>query len=1064
MFQSTASAAAVAAMLCVPALAQAQTRNFDVAAQPASSGIQEFARQAGIRIIATAADTRERRTNAVQGSLDTRTAMERLLSGTGLSVRSFDGSTAVLSAADGRSEADAEVETLVVTGSRIARPELDSSMPVSVVSFDAAKDFGRFTAYDALKQVPAVAPGLGEWSSRSQAYDKGVANINLRNMGANRSLVVVDGHRWVSGGARTMAVDLNTIPSALIERFEVVTGGAAAIYGADAVTGAVNVIMKKQMDGVSASATAGVSEDGDAEQYQFSAATGFKFAGDRARVVIGGNYIYTSPVLATDRYPKNWAYQVNPDNTGPNDGIPDNIIVDTKQFYRSNYSTFCLFDRQGCGTTRNGDWYQLINGQVVQIPRDSYRVITTGELGTQAGGPDTAFGTLTNITIRDESKEASAYANLSYDLTPDVVWNTSFGLAQSWVSGSSSWPHYRDDFRPTNWWGINPTTGAGHSGEIARLTDPFLPESLRQFMVANGLTSIPLNRQYTNLPIQQEIHDRTAFTLGSDIGGPLTGRLNWQAFARYGQVKDEVRYTNMLGKREWLYGRDAIMLDGQVVCADAGARAAGCVPFDFYTTDAPSQAWVDYAMYDRHERTKNRMLNAGVGVDGSLFTLPAGEVLVAAGLEWRQEKLSTRDDPDAAKLSNIIWAPGMDHSVHPSMDATRNVSEAYAELVVPVLSDVPFAHKLTVEGAYRYSHYNDNPSTDTWKVGFNWAPIAGLTVRGAKSYSVRVPNFGELFSPVGVQNLGNISDPCEARLITQDKDRAANCAATVPGWTGPLPDANLNAPRIFTGGNPNLTPETGDTHSFGVVLQPSFVPGFDLTVDYWAIDIENVVTSIAYTTIMNNCVDASGGPDMGYCRFVHRHATSGPGHLAGQVDYVEAQFANLAARRSRGIDYSANYRVPVGDGTLRLSFMGSQLLEQTTVAQSGGAGSDAAGQWNNPKFKGTLTAGYEIGRFRLGVNTTYTSASRFNINDQSDETRERSEVPAYFNHNLSLTFSPTDQYSVQFGVRNFTNNRIDHPVLQWTYAGPNQTEGNAQGVAFMDAVGRYFYLTLKADF
>ena len=179
---------------------------------------------------------------------------------------------------------------------------------------------------------------------------------------------------------------------------------------------------------------------------------------------------------------------------------------------------------------------------------------------------------------------------------------------------------------------------------------------------------------------------------------------------------------------------------------------------------------------------------------------------------------------------------------------------------------------------------------------------------------------------------------------------------------------------------------------------------------------------------------------------------------------MEAQFANLAARRSRGIDYSANYRVPVGDGTLRLSFMGSQLLEQTTVAQSGGAGSDAAGQWNNPKFKGTLTAGYEIGRFRLGVNTTYTSASRFNINDQSDETREKSEVPAYVNHNLSLTFSPTDQYSVQFGVRNFTNNRIDHPVLQWTYAGPNQTEGNAQGVAFMDAVGRYFYLTLKADF
>lgn len=1055
---------AVATAFCLPAVAQAQTRSFDVPAQAASTGIQEFARQAGIRVIATSADTKERRTNAVQGNLETRAAMDRLLAGTGLTVRSFDGAVAVLSGAAGRSEADAEVETLFVTGTRIARPELDSSMPVSVVAFDTARDFGRFTAYDALKQVPAVAPGLGEWSSRSQAYDKGVANINLRNMGANRSLVVVDGHRWVSGGARTMAVDLNTIPSALIERFEVVTGGAAAIYGADAVTGAVNVIMKKEMAGVSASATAGVSEEGDAEQYQFSAATGFKFADDRARVVIGGNYIYTSPVLATDRYPKNWAYQANPDNTGPNDGIPDNIIVDTKQFYRSNYSTFCLFDGQGCGTTRNGDWYQLIDGQVVHIPRDSYRVITTGELGTQAGGPDTAFGTLTNITIRDESKKASVYANLSYDLTPDIVWNTSFGLAKSWVSGSSSWPHYRDDFRPTNWWGINPATGAGHSGEVARLTDPYLPESLRQFMVANGLTAIPLNRQYTNLPIQQEIHDRTAFTLGSEVSGSLTDRLNWQGFVRYGQVKDQVRYTNMLGKSEWLYGRDAIVLDGQVVCADADARANGCVPFNFYTTDAPSQAWVDYAMYDRHERTKNSMLNAGVGLDGSLFSLPAGDVMVAAGLEWRQEKLTTRDDPDAAKLSNIIWAPGMDHSAHPPMDATRNVSEAYGELVVPVLRDLPFARRLTVEGAYRYSHYNDNPSTDTWKVGLNWTPISGLTFRAAQSYSVRVPNFGELFSPVGVQNLGSINDPCEARLIIQDKDRAANCAATVPGWTGPLPDANLNAPRIFTGGNPDLTPETGETYSFGMVLQPSFLPGFDLTVDYWSIDIENVVTSIAYTTIMNSCVDATGGPDMGYCRYVHRHETDGPGHLAGQVDYVEAQFANLAARRSRGIDYSANYRVPVGEGMLRLNFVGSQLLEQTTIAQVGGTAVDAAGQWNNPKFRGTLTALYEIGRFKVGLNTTYTSRSRYNINDESDETREMSRVPAYFNHNLSVTFSPAENYSIQFGVRNFTNNRIDHPVLQWTYAAPNQTEGNAQGVAYMDAVGRYYFLTLKADF
>jgi iron complex outermembrane receptor protein len=193
---------------------------------------------------------------------------------------------------------------IIVTGTHIARPELESTMPIRVITAEDARNFGRNTLYDALLLNPAVGPGLGEMNSLGQEYDQGVANINLRQMGANRSLVVVDGHRWVSGGARTSAVDLNTIPTALIDRIETVTGGAAAIYGADAVTGAVNIVMKKEMKGLNLTATNGISGEGDARQSDFSAATGFNFAGGRGHFVIGGNYSDTAPLATLARTTK----------------------------------------------------------------------------------------------------------------------------------------------------------------------------------------------------------------------------------------------------------------------------------------------------------------------------------------------------------------------------------------------------------------------------------------------------------------------------------------------------------------------------------------------------------------------------------------------------------------------------------------------------------------------------------------------------------------------------------------------------------------------------------------
>ena len=960
---------------------------------------------------------------------------------------------------------DTAVEGVVVTGSRIARPELESAMPISVTTMEQARDFARVTVYDALMQNPAMGPGLGESSSLGQEYDAGVANINLRNMGNNRSLVLVDGHRWVSGGARTSAVDVNTIPTALIDRFEVVTGGAAAVYGADAVTGAVNVVMKKAMKGVQLSATTGVSSHTDARQSDFTAATGFDFAEGRGHVVVGGNISTTDKLRSTERWINRDVYSANPANTGPNDGIPDRLLYrDYRIMYRSIVPTWCVFGgKNPCGNN-NGQWYQYVDGKVVAVPQDSYRIVTNGETGGQNGGP--GLNGNENHFIRNGSNRQSIYSNVNYAFTDDLVWNGTFSLTRSKTRGAGEFPEYRTDARTAKtWWGKD---GVGNTGEIATLTNPFLPAAMRDYMLASGLTQLGLDRSYNNLPQTMELHDRRNILIGSDISGKLTRRLDWTAFARYGRVDDDWTTTNMVGRDQWLFARDSVRdASGAIVCRDPAARAAGCKPLDFFTTGPLDPGVLDYILFDRFEKTRNAMLNAGASVDGSLFELPAGAVKTSLGVEWRRETLDTWDDPDKAKLSTIVFAPGNDFVLHPDFHHKRETAEAFAELVVPVLADLPFARRLQVEGAYRYSDYSDNDSTNTWKVGMTWSPVRDLTFRGTRSHSVRVPNFGELYTPISFSIYGKIDDPCSSAYIGLKPNRAANCAATVPGVKFPVPYPNLNVPIVYGGGNPDLEPETSNSLTYGVVFQPRFLRNFDLTVDYWDIKVDNVITSLAYTTLMNNCVDASGGPDQAYCQYVIRNpagARDTDGTLIeGSVKEVRTQFANLAGQRVRGIDLAARYRARVGSGLLRLTFAGARLLEQTTISERGKAGIDYSNQWNYPRYRATLTTSYDIGRFTIGLNNRYVSKSKYAVNS-SDEYNEFPNVRAFLYKDLNITWRARKGFDIALGVKNLDDYGVP-PAIQDTAISPHGAgDGRNIGPAYYDAIGRYFFLKLDARF
>ncbi len=1011
------------------ALAQSQIQTFDLAAQPAAAGVRAFARQANIEIVLASSAASGRRTNAVQGQFEVRRALDRLAAGTGLSVRSFDGKVAVLVASDGAEVA--QIEDVVVTGSRIPRPELVNPMPVSVTRMDEALALGRISVADALARDPVMGVGQN-LGSASTGWDAGISAVDLRNLGVNRSLTLIDGKRRVSSSARSSAVDVGMIPVGMVDRVEVITGGAAAVYGADAVTGAVNIITKRDIEGVNLSATTGISGEGDAGEHLISASTGGRFADGRGRFVIGGSWSQTDSLLYVDRFGmQNFlSYRANLANTGINDGIPDRIINEqTRQMYYDYKPTFWHAGQR---------WYLEDAG----VRKGECGVMTDmGQYSVCDGGDGRHLQDV--LQFRGGNTAISLLGRASYDLDENTEIVGYFSYAGQEYEGFSN--YWRDDSRTTYFSG----NGTQPRGSIAYLDNPFLPDGLRDYMTSNNLDSLYIDRTFGNFPMRGENHDRDSVTFGAEINGRFNDRINWTAFAQHGRVRDDYTQSNIPWKSHWIAARDVVAdANGDPVCRDITARNSGCVPLNIFSLEAPSQELLDYAMADRNERRVNTQTLAGVTVDGVLFDLPAGELGFAAGVEYRKDTLKTRDDP-LALSGELVYGGGP--AAHPELDAETDVKEVYAELLVPVLSNMTLANHLDLELAYRYSDYSTVGGTDSWKAGLFWEPIGGLAVRGVRSRSVRTPNFGELYEAQINTMTGSIDDPCEVASYFATEQRAANCLAL--GITDPLLDYKIG-PVVTTGGNPDLAPETSDSTTFGVVWRPDFLQSspyatsFDLSVDYWDIDIENVITQFGYATLMKLCVDAPS-IDNPYCARIDRDP------VTHEATAVRSNQLNAARMHARGIDLGTRYRVALGEGEFRAGLKATRLLDMVTETTPGIASGDVeyAGGYKNPDWRATLTLDYELRDFTIGWNVQHRSSSVYDLNTDSDEAYpDGNTVDAITYHDLVMNYRFGDRYQIGFGVKNVFDT---YPQFKTNVYRDNET---------YDLVGRYFFLTAKAAF
>lgn len=916
-------------------------------------------------------------------------------------------------------DAEAPTDTIVVTGSRVARTGFDNPTPTTVISADQIARTGLNDIGDVLLQTPQISVGLGASNDTFQR-DIGATFVNLRGLGTNRTLVLVNGRRRVSGSREGSQVDVSSIPATMVERVEIITGGASAVYGADAVSGVVNIILKDDFKGFNITGRLGIADRGDAETYMISASGGGSFADGRGSASLGVTYQKSGILRYTDRdYTSGrgaLTFVANPLNTGPNDGIADRIVITDPHTIGNSYvPTFVV----------RGQRYFYDDGVVPLTNPNCYGTVCSG-------GP---YGyNSRERNLRNPREAFAAIGGVTYEVAPSVTAFVDFEFSYS----------------DTN------TNGQSYfdSSLVLRRDNPTLPSAVTSLMDANGLQTLTVgyegeeiygNKQYSN--------SRYTYTAAAGLRGRIADRINWEAFYQYGRRDQDYKTANTRIESRFFEAVDAIRdpASGQIVCRSASARAAGCTPisvFDGRLTDA-QQAYFQHTF---QRDVTNEQTLIGVQATGELFRLPGGPLSVAIGGEYRKDQLRTLDDGLGAR--GLLYRT--DNGGGP-VNASSEVKEAFAEVVVPLLKDVPFIRSLQVEGAVRYSDYNTIGSTVAWKLGGEWAPIDALRFRVTRSRSVRAPNIVELYSPDTLGTLNITADPCDATQINLAPNRLANCRALgIPvGWTDPA--AALALPTAL-GGNPALTEETSNSWTAGIVFSP--VAGLRISADYWQIRIDDAIQTLDGNTIVDNCVD-SATLDNAFCALVTR------GNLAGVADpfvvsNIDLRQINIGRLDARGVDVAVNYnttldRISSGlAGRLSLTATVTYLdrLEEFVDINDPSSLLIEDGEFDDPTWRGTFSAAYRQGGLNLGWNLRYIGSSSLDV-QRSDEYNGFLKVAKRFYNDVFVSQTLPGDLTLQLGVNNLFD--VKPPRTPSTYTG-------AFDGSLYDNVGRFFYVGFSKNF
>lgn len=854
------------------------------------------------------------------------------------------GSTALLLAAfasgtataqQSSSSASGEVSTIVVTGSRIPRPDVVSNSPVNVLSNEEIRLTGTNETEQILNSLPQVVAGFG---SQSNNPGNGTATVNLRNLGTVRTLVLQNGRRVVGSGEDGV-VDINMIPPALIERVEVVTGGASAVYGSDAMAGVVNFVMKDDFEGLELGASAGMASRGDSERYNIDLTVGGNFADGRGNMVFYANFFDRAQtnsakrdhatVFMVDAVENGVGVLVPGGNAVTPNGtlIGPGLVGLTDQFGTTIGSRGIYFAEEGWRAYETSDGYNDRPVNNLQLPLKRYQGAVQGH----------------------------------YDLSQSVraFWEGTYSRSEV-NSVLGALPMSTSGFIP---------------GFQLDLRNPHLPANLRDLLATNldsdGDNLVPVNMNRRVLESGPRISNKTRdfwrFVVG--FKGELTEKLDWEVFYNYGNNKltDEQFGGILIENFAAMFLTDPT---DPTKCANGDPK---CVVINPFGLGNMTQQMVDYYNVDLANITEVSQKQAGATISGSLFNLPAGDVGIAVGTEYRREAAQFKPDELYVLGKAISRSAGLQPT-----GGNYNVTEFFGEVYVPILADMPGFESLAFEGGFRYSDYSTAGSVYSYKMGGEWTPISDVKLRGLYQRAVRAPNITELFS--GATNTAPFAtDFCNATPGRTAAERAFCIEAGVPAAVIDIFQQENVQIRAITGGNPDLEEETSDTWSVGAVVRPDALPGLQLTVDYYNIKIKDAIAVFG------------GGlqPTITACRtnlsfsnpFCEPMRTR---DANGQLQDVPLLNQNIAKITSSGVDFRVDYNHSLGNnGDLAYFLAGTYLIDNKTTSSPvlnpvDCAGYVAGGSCGsaNPTWRFTQRATWSYEQLQLSLRHRFIGSSK----------------------------------------------------------------------------------------
>lgn len=961
-------------------------------------------------------------------------------------------SLGIISAPSYAQEAVAEEEdvAIVVTGSRISINGLTSPSPLQTVGEVAIEQSGVVNLQELLLENPAFGtPGISRTNSNFATASAGAATVDLRNLGSARTLVLVNGRRFVAGVPGSSAVDLNTIPTQFIERVDILTGGASAVYGSDAVAGVVNIIYKTDFEGIEAGGQIGVSEEGDDLRRQADLTFGGSFSDGRGKFMTHLGYSKEGAVFSRDR-------KIS--------AIDQFFTRDPDKFFEIRQPFFSSFAPQG----------RFFNAPGVSV--GTFDANNKFILGFSTNGdatrPADGFNRSAFRTIAIPTERYLLATNASYDVSDDI---------EIFFEGTYAKTKTKTELEPVplDSAEVFKATGGFFNIENRQLdadgkptgsivVNPFVPAELLALLTDNngdGLRDVAFTRRLSDVALRGNRANRDTFRILGGARGGLFGDWKWDAFYSYGETAESQVSSgqfNVVNLRNALnVTRDAA---GNLVCADLDAQEDGCVPVNIFgrnTISADALRFIDAPGFLSTITTQKL---AGVNAYGTLGNLfGAGDIGLAVGAEYRDEfSLSEFDALQQAGLNggNAI----------PRTLGSFDVYELYGEVNVPILSN-SFVHSLSLTGAGRISDYSTVGKTYSYNGGIDFSPIEDIRLTAIWARSTRAPNINELFSPPSQNFPTGLIDPCEGVTATTSGTLGEVCRSFVgvaaniaQNGSFTLNQADLQGISGFDRGNPLLGEEKGDSFTARLIFNPVSIEAlrnFGFTASYYNIRVKDAIVSTPRQFILDQCFEQG---EQSFCDFIKRRPAPEGSNSAGSLDEIDSAVTNSGGLKAEGLDFTATYTQEVFGGRFNLSLSYTHLLDGFVIPLPGSDKDFFAGEIGAAKDKFFVSANYSINKMDFTLRGTFIGESflddQFLAGFDVERNDPRARIPAEFYADAQIRYTASDTFEFYAGVDNLLGN--DPTVI------PSGLPGNVTGTetdaGTYDAIGRRFYFGTKLRF